>query len=330
MNSSAALFRSVEEERSSSPLLEELCYVFLQEGFYVLILHNSIKYCVLIPGMWSFNSWRFVCSSRTVLHQKMLMTKRQSVIEAVTCSAHCMSTSLPKKDTRHTNLNFKPLGKDRQTLFCTNPADSFKNYSTGQAKLNCWNCNQPLDNTPAFFCMACKVVQPPEQGTSYFQIMDCDYTFTLDTQKLQKRYLQLQRSLHPDNFSQKSAKEQEYSEIQSALVNKAYKTLLKPLSRGLYMLELEGLHIEEGTDSGADPQFLMELMEINEALDEAQSPEEANKIGQDTRGKLADLTKEIDAALLKGELQAAKALLARMKYFANIEEKVKEKLSGFM
>lgn len=31
-----------------------------------------------------------------------------------------------------------------------------------------------------------------------------------------------------------------------------------------------------------------------------------------------------------GELQTAKALLAQMKYYANIEEKVKEKLSGFM
>lgn len=31
-----------------------------------------------------------------------------------------------------------------------------------------------------------------------------DCTFALDTHKLQKRYLQLQRSLHPDNFSQKS------------------------------------------------------------------------------------------------------------------------------
>lgn len=87
--------------------------------------------------------------------------------------------------------------------------------------------------------------------------------------------------------------------------------------------------------------------------------------------KLADLTKEIDAALLKGtetfsvlpphsfvcfvicvetfplshsvshsfmfctlsslgDLQAAKALLAQMKYYANIEEKVKQKLSEFM
>ncbi|KAF7665553.1 hypothetical protein LDENG_00137940 [Lucifuga dentata] len=203
------------------------------------------------------------------------------------------------------------------------------NYCTA-VKLNCWNCKQPLDNTPAFFCRTCEVVQPPEEGTTYFQIMDCDCTFTVDTQKLQKKYLQLQRSLHPDNFSQKSTKEQDYSENQSALVNKAYRTLLKPLSRGLYMLELEGMHIEEGAESGADVKFLMALMEINEALDEAQTVEEASDIGQYTKEKLADLTEQIDAALRKGELQAAKALLTQMKYFANIEEKVKEKLSEFM
>ncbi|KAJ4942104.1 hypothetical protein JOQ06_011973 [Pogonophryne albipinna] len=131
-------------------------------------------------------------------------------------------------------------------------------------------------------------------------------------------------------MSERGKEEQEYSESYSALVNKAYHTLLKPLSRGLYMLELKGMVIEEGTDSGADPEFLMELMEINEALDEVKTPEEANKIGQHTKGKLAVLTEEIDAALLKGELQSAKALLAQMKYFANIEEKVKEKLSEFM
>ena len=36
-------------------------------------------------------------------------------------------------------------------------------------------------------------------------------------------------------------KEQEYSEKQSALVNKAYRTLQKPLSRGLYMVSQRNL-----------------------------------------------------------------------------------------
>lgn len=45
------------------------------------------------------------------------------------------------------------------------------------------------------------------------------------------------------------------------------------------------MRIEDGADSGADSGFLMELMEINEALDGAQSSEEADKIGQDTKGE---------------------------------------------
>lgn len=280
--------------------------------------------------MLSLNSLRIACSSRALLQSNRMMTNRQSVFKAVTYSAHCLSTSFLKKDTWLSNTKLRALGKGGEIINYTNQVNSPRNYCATQVKLNCWNCKQSLDKTPAFFCLSCKVVQPPEEGTSYFKIMDCDYTFTLDLQKLQKRYLQLQRSLHPDNFSQKSVKEQEYSEHQSALVNKAYTTLLKPLSRGLYMLELEGMRIEEGTDSGADSQFLMELMEINEALDGAQTPEEANKIGQNTKEKLADLTVQIDAALRKGELQTAKALLAQMKYFANIDEKVKEKLSEFM
>lgn len=52
-----------------------------------------------------------------------------------------------------------------------------------------------------------------------------------------------------------------------------------------FQLELEGMHLEEGTDSGADSAFLMRLMEINEDVDEAQTPEEAEEIGRDTRGE---------------------------------------------
>ncbi|XP_047447633.1 iron-sulfur cluster co-chaperone protein HscB isoform X2 [Mugil cephalus] len=231
--------------------------------------------------MLSSNCFRMLFASRALLHPQW-----PSLPKAVTCSAHCMSTSFLRKDSWHSSTNLRAPGKDRYVLNFTNHVTSHRSCSTSQVKLNCWNCKKLLDTSPAFFCVSCKVVQPPDDRASYFTIMDCDDTFTLDTQKLQRRYLQLQRSLHPDNFSQKSVKEQEYSESQSALVNKAYKTLLKPLSRGLYMLELQGMRIEDGADPGADSDFLMELMEINEALDEAQSSKEADKIGQDTKAPL--------------------------------------------
>ncbi|XP_036383071.1 iron-sulfur cluster co-chaperone protein HscB [Megalops cyprinoides] len=192
---------------------------------------------------------------------------------------------------------------------------------------SCWKCGVPVHLTPAFFCPACKVIQAPEEHANYFDIMDCDKSFALDTQRLQKRYLHLQRSLHPDNFSRKTQKEQEYSEIQSALVNKAYKTLLKPLSRGLYMLELGGVHLEEGTDISADPGFLLEIMEINERLEETQTKEEVNGIGSSIQGRVEDLIEKINASFKKGDLQSAKVLIVEMKYFANIQEKVKERLS---
>lgn len=63
------------------------------------------------------------------------------------------------------------------------------------------------------------------------------------------------------------------------------KTSLTEPGRPAFQLELRGVRIEEGTDAGARSDFLMELMEINEALDLARTSAEADKIGQDTKGK---------------------------------------------
>ncbi|XP_034026796.1 LOW QUALITY PROTEIN: iron-sulfur cluster co-chaperone protein HscB [Thalassophryne amazonica] len=271
---------------------------------------------------------RLFCSSRTFL-PSVELTCLHLFNDPVTCATRCKYSILLKQDRRHFDANL-PSHRKARLLFYNTGVNYMRNICTSQVKLNCWNCKQPLDNTPAFFCVSCKVVQPPEEGASYFQIMGCDCTFSVDIQKLQKTYLQLQRSLHPDNFTPEIYCRKRRFENQSALVNKAYQTLLRAFGRGLYMLELRGMHIEEGTDPGADSDFLIELMEINEALERAKSSEEASKIGRDAKEKVAELTEEIDAALRKGELQAAKALLAEMNYFANIEEKVKEKLSEFM
>uniref|UniRef100_A0A8C7HMK8 Co-chaperone HscB C-terminal oligomerisation domain-containing protein n=1 Tax=Oncorhynchus kisutch TaxID=8019 RepID=A0A8C7HMK8_ONCKI len=97
------------------------------------------------------------------------------------------------------------------------------------------------------------------------------------------------------------------------------------------------MYIEKGTDNGANPMFLMEFMEITNLRDVIFVPycitmQNVFQLFSPhlLAEKLKDLTEQIDPSLHKGERQAAKALLAQMKYFASIEDKVKEKLLELM
>ncbi|NXF48343.1 HSC20 protein, partial [Oceanites oceanicus] len=119
--------------------------------------------------------------------------------------------------------------------------------------------------------------------------------------------------------------EQYYSEQHSSLINKAYQTLLNPLSRGLYLLELNGVEPVQETDCDADSVFLMEIMEINEKLAEPKNEAILEDIETLIKVKQEELTKELTAAFERADLQEAKKLLAKMKYFANLEDKLKNK-----
>ncbi|XP_014421141.1 iron-sulfur cluster co-chaperone protein HscB isoform X3 [Camelus ferus] len=177
----------------------------------------------------------------------------------------------------------------------------------GSNSLRCWNCGGlegPLRGD-RFFCPQCRALQPPDPTQDYFSLMDCNRSFRVDTAKLQHRYQQLQRLVHPDFFSQKSQTEKDFSEKHSTLVNDAYKTLLAPLSRGLYLLKLRGVEIPEGTDYEMDSQFLMEIMEINEKLAEAQSETAMKEIESIVRAKQKELTDSVSRAFEGGLAEPA-------------------------
>ncbi|NXC76704.1 HSC20 protein, partial [Anhinga anhinga] len=121
-------------------------------------------------------------------------------------------------------------------------------------------------------------------------------------------------------------KEQYYSEQHSSLINKAYQTLLNPLSRGLYLLELNGVEPAQETDCDADSVFLIEIMEINEKLAEPENDAILEEIETLIKVKIQpSLCKLVMFYFISDDLQEAKKLLAKMKYFANLEDKLKNK-----
>lgn len=98
---------------------------------------------------------------------------------------------------------------------------------------------------------------------NHFELFNLPISLQPDTGQLSKKYFELQRKYHPDRFVQASEEEQEEALQVSAQVNKAFKTLKDPDETIKYVLQLKGL-LEEEEKYPLAPEFLMEVMELNE------------------------------------------------------------------
>jgi molecular chaperone HscB len=96
----------------------------------------------------------------------------------------------------------------------------------------------------------------------------------VDGEALRRRFYELSRQHHPDFHQGVDAERQAEVLSQSALVNRAYRTLREPLARVEYLIALEeGREVREGaTDKPKAPRELLEeMMEVQEALEEAKA-----------------------------------------------------------
>ncbi|XP_065092147.1 iron-sulfur cluster co-chaperone protein HscB [Ochlerotatus camptorhynchus] len=188
----------------------------------------------------------------------------------------------------------------------------------------CWSCAKPLVKENNFFCASCGSLQQIED-VDYFKLLDVSSEFNLDLTKLTSNFRRLQSVLHPDKFSQMSSVEKNNSLEWSSLVNKAYKTLNTPLQRGRYILKQNGIQIAEENTS-VDSEFLMDMMDRNEAVVEASNYEDLDEIAQTLKVDIDELYKKLNESFLEKNLEEAKENLIRLKYLLNIENVVKEKL----
>ncbi|XP_052792896.1 iron-sulfur cluster co-chaperone protein HscB-like isoform X2 [Mya arenaria] len=117
--------------------------------------------------------------------------------------------------------------------------------------------------------------------------------------------------------------EQELAAGQSSFINKAYEALLKPLTRGFYLLELRGVPLEE-VEEAVNPAFLMEIMETNEdIIDVASNPPVLQQIQEANNAKMDDCVQVVAEAFRNGDFALAKNTLIKLKYFTNIDGKIK-------
>ena len=87
------------------------------------------------------------------------------------------------------------------------------------------------------------------------------------------------------------------------------------------MLQLNGQALEEGQIE-MDPVFLSNIMELNEQILDIDSDEFLRQVKKDMSDKISELNAKISNAFNQHDFPLAKQLLAQIKYYVNIEEKV--------
>ena len=105
-------------------------------------------------------------------------------------------------------------------------------------------------------------------SSDFFEIFAIPVAWQVDTTQLHSRYLQLQQEFHPDRFASHSDTEKRLAVQTASLINQAYDTLASPLKRAQYLLELQQIDASQDSHITSDGAFLMEQIELREALSE--------------------------------------------------------------
>jgi molecular chaperone HscB len=161
--------------------------------------------------------------------------------------------------------------------------------------------------------------------TDPFATLGLPPRYDVDPQDIERRWRDLSRVLHPDRYAQASATERRLSLDKAVVVNVAYRTLGDPLARAEALLGLGGHDKAQAECARDDSAFLMEMMELREALADARSGDDGaavTRLGQDVARRRADAERELTEAFDAADLARAARTLGRLRYYRRMLDDV--------
>ena len=163
-------------------------------------------------------------------------------------------------------------------------------------------------------------------NSTHFELFGLPALFRTDLSSLESSYRKLQNEVHPDRFAAAGDAEKRLSMQWATRVNEAFQTLKKPLTRGAYLLHLQGIEALSEKQTAYPPAFLMQQMEWREAIADARSARNAgalDKLMRELRTESKNLEQAL-AAELDDQInyQAAASTLRQLKFMHKLVEEI--------
>ena len=129
----------------------------------------------------------------------------------------------------------------------------------------------------------------------YFAFYGLPESFLPDEATIKRGYYAKSRETHPDFHATSSPEHQAEMLRQATLNTDAYRTLSHPDQRMAYLLRRHGL-LEEGRQEQLPPDFLMDVMDLNEQLMELEAAPDAAAQAP-VAAEVANLAATLDAGI---------------------------------
>jgi molecular chaperone HscB len=169
---------------------------------------------------------------------------------------------------------------------------------------------------------------------NYFELYDLQISFNPDQKLVKQKFYSLSKQYHPDFYINENLEKQAEVLELSTLNNKAFQVLKDPQKRLHYILELKGVLVE-GENYALPQSFLMEMMDVNEALMElefdldfiklAALKDQTLAIEESLDSELKALTSSFDESKASGQensLISIKDIYYRNKYLWRIKQSI--------
>lgn len=183
----------------------------------------------------------------------------------------------------------------------------------------CWSCENPVFDA---FCSTCGVIQPP-QTSNPFHLLNLDPSIDIEKKALESAYFTLQRKFHPDLFVAKSTKEKLYAQQHTIALNEAFQALKGTFSKLVAFADAHDVQLESLLAHNLE--MLSYLLEIEEALDAAETLEAIESIKDQVHKKNIDLLEQFKNSWDQKDLQEVGRIAYLIQYLENLMRKVEKK-----
>lgn len=161
---------------------------------------------------------------------------------------------------------------------------------------------------------------------NFYQLFNMPVAYEIDMDHMQQLYRTLAQMSHPDKFANAGDQERRISMQQTSWINKAFQTLKDPIERAVYLLQLKGIDVNLENETTMDAAFLMEQMELREALENVRKQTDPlaflDKELKNVKLAMHELSQKFSTAYQNDAIEDAKEYLRKMQFMQKARKEI--------